>query len=633
MERVVFDIESLPNYFCIVFSPLESDEVVCFEINDKINQRDEIMATCKAYELIAYNNHSYDDILLNFIAANKEVSAGEINRISQAIISYGKTRDKKTQAIFKNYKHSMHFKTIDVLTLLASSKLRVSLKHLQVMIKWHNVQEFECDWEVALPQERWDDCLEYCVNDVLSLKAVCIKLKRDFELRDYVHETTGLDVHSKDPVKIAELAMCTAIAKGLNVPVKTFMWNTVQENKPVDEIVVKDLILDIIEFTTPLFQGVLDMYKSLSFSPAKEQAKPIDQRFGYPVVFNGMWLVFGLGGLHMNYGLKSGKKKFKPKGMVHKPKIDEKLIQADVSSYYPSIRIEYLAHRFDPFFLTEYSKAYQEKKDGKLSRDSLLEGYAKLKLNSTFGLTNSQYSALYAPADLAYATTINGQLMIAMFIERLHIAGFNVIGTNTDSVNLYVPDNRWDEYMEICTQWESDTKMKLDHDEFTVIYEQSCNNYIAITPKGEAKTKGSFVPELNLLKGYQYPVVKLALLAYFKDKIPVEKFIKGHNDIYDYCMSNKMGKSKKTGNKFKAIHNKKVLQSTNRYYAAVGPEAGYMYKNAGLGDAHVCKDSGVMIFNVFVEKEMKDYNINYLFYIRIAKKIIHEIEGEQLNLF
>lgn len=337
--------------------------------------------------------------------------------------------------------------------------------------------------------------------------------------------------------------------------------------------------------------------------------------------------------LHHNYGLKSGKKKFKPKGMVHKPGEKEKLIQADVAGYYPSQRLDLnYVHRFDPYFYDEYAITRVEKLEGKKTGDKLLEAYGKLKGNSTFGLLNSIYSPLYAPK-LAYSTTINGQLLLAMLIERLYVKGFKVIGANTDAVNIYVPNSRWDEYIVICHQWESDTKMKLDHDEFTIIYEQSCNNYIALTPEGKAKTKGSFVPKLDLLKGYKYPVVKFALLEYFQNNTPIEKFITEYDDIYDFCMSNKMGMSKKTGNKFKAIHNGKVLQSTNRYYAAVGKDAGYLYKNAGLGNEHVCKDSGVIIFNTFVEKEMKDYNINYNFYIRVARKIIAEIEGEQLNLF
>ena len=49
-------------------------------------------------------------------------------------------------------------------------------------------------------------------------------------------------------------------------------------------------------------------------------------------------------------------------------------------------------------------------------------------------------------------------------------ADFEVVGANTDAVNVYVPDERWQEYLSICKEWEELTKMSLDHDEFTAIY-------------------------------------------------------------------------------------------------------------------------------------------------------------------
>ena len=72
-----------------------------------------------------------------------------------------------------------------------------------------------------------------------------------------------------------------------------------------------------------------------------------------------MWLVFGLGGLHHNYGKKTGKKKFKSKGIIHKEEKGSQLLMPDVSSFYPSMRIEHIRHKYDPIFLEEYKKAYR----------------------------------------------------------------------------------------------------------------------------------------------------------------------------------------------------------------------------------------------------------------------------------
>tara|TARA_R110002051_G_scaffold295495_1_gene361281 strand:- start:646 stop:1308 length:663 start_codon:yes stop_codon:yes gene_type:complete len=220
-----------------------------------------------------------------------------------------------------------------------------------------------------------------------------------------------------------------------------------------------------------------------------------------------------------------------------------------------------------------------------------------------------------------------------MLIEALVIAKFDVVGANTDAVNVYVPDERWTEYLNICCSWENLTQMKLDHDEFAAIYEQSCNNYIAVTPEGYVKAKGTFVDEPSLLKGYSHPVTKKALIAYFTKGVPIEKYIKEHTDIYDFCMSTRMGTAK-NGNKFEAYHNGIKLQRTNRYYASTGEGSAYMYKSSDTKNMqHVLKDSGVTVFNKFEKREMKDYKINYKFYEKICRDIINKIEPSQLNLF
>jgi len=296
------------------------------------------------------------------------------------------------------------------------------------------------------------------------------------------------------------------------------------------------------------------------------------------------------------------------------------------------MRIEHLSHKFDPAFLTEYKKAYAEKAEGKATGNKMLEGYAKLKLNSVYGLYNSVYSPLYAP-EVAYGTAINGQLMLGMLIESLSEAGFKVVGANTDAVNVIVPDSKWDEYLSICSDWENVTSMGLDHDEFTAIYEQSCNNYIAVVPGGKVKTKGVFVSDQNLLKGFEHPIVKTALIEYFTKNTPIEKTIKDCDNIYDFCISTRMGTSKQTGKPFEAYHNGVKLQRTNRYYAGVGPDAAYLYKSAGGTMSHVLKSSGVIILNKYTEMSIEDRAINYNFYINAANEIKRAIEPEQLSLW
>ena len=611
-KLIVYDCEVLPNFACVVVTELIGDMTFTYEISEHNQDHAAIIQVAKLYQLIGYNSHSYDDIITKYVMLNPKCTNAELYEISRAIID-------RDFFVTKKYKQDKSMQSIDIMTMLASSKLRVSLKHLQVVIKWHNVQEFEVEWTEDLPEDRWEACKEYCVNDVLSLKAVCQTLEKEFKLRDFVYETTGLLCYSKDPVKIAEYTMADAIAKDFPGGVDQFIWDTVDANVPVKSIHVSELILPFVQFKTPRFKAALKTYQDFILEPEKEQLKKKSEKFKVVIRLENMFLNLGLGGIHHEY----------KRGITHKEVPGTKLLMPDVSSYYPSMRIEHFPHRFDPLFLTEYKKAYAEKAEGKRTKNKMLEGYAKLKLNSVFGLYNSVYSPLYSPT-VAYSTTINGQLMLCMLIEEFLLADIEVLGTNTDSITVRVKDAQMKVYHKICAEWEKTTSMGLDHDEFTAIYEQSCNNYIAMTKEGYAKTKGTFVPELNLLKGYTYPVIKNAMIDYFTKGVPIEKTIRDCKDIYDFCMSTRMGVSK-DGVRFEAYHNGKKLQRTNRYYASVGPGTAYMYKSAGGPMQHVLKGSGVIVFNKYVEKD--DYNINYKFYIREAMKAVRAIEPEQLGLW
>jgi hypothetical protein len=53
---------------------------------------------------------------------------------------------------------------------------------------------------------------------------------------------------------------------------------------------------------------------------------------------------------------------------------------------------------------------------------------------------------------------------------------------------------------------------------------------------------GCFVPIKGLLKGFEYPVVAFALIAYFIDGVSPEQTILEHRDIFDFCFTQKSAK-------------------------------------------------------------------------------------------
>ena len=90
--KVCYDIECVPNFFCIVFSPLDSDKVVSYEISERRDDRDQIKKVAEGYKLIGYNSHGYDDIMLRFLFDNMDCNNMDLYRMSKATIS----KDKDT---------------------------------------------------------------------------------------------------------------------------------------------------------------------------------------------------------------------------------------------------------------------------------------------------------------------------------------------------------------------------------------------------------------------------------------------------------------------------------------------------------------------------------------------------------
>jgi hypothetical protein len=638
MKKIVFDKEVLPNFYCCVFQDLDSDKTIVCEISERRNDIKMLQTIAANYTLIGYNSEHYDNIIYNYLLKNPDTTNEELYLLSKSIID-------KDYEYYKPWKYGKTFDSIDVMTMLASSALRVSLKHLQVITQWHKVQEFEVDWDAPLPLEDFDKCIEYCINDVESLKHVCKLKKKDFDNREKINQITSIDTRSMDGVNIGISILMQEYSKrtGHTELKDRHVYSNRKPHiipnyfnvKYIGNLTMKECIFPNIKFTTPEFQKVLKAYQTMTFERFY-LIKEAD-RYVYKLIHpKGLVCFYGLGGTHADRGIAE---------IITPPK-DHLFTSVDVNSFYPSIIAMYKLNppHLKPVWNDIYSESRDTRIKAKFSGDDFTAELKKLELNATFGQLNSIYSPVYAPKAF-YSITINGQLLLSMLMERFIVAGFTPISMNTDSVEIIYPKDKQDLFESIKKQWEIDTMMTLDQEYYSKMVRRDINSYLAVKCDengvnkeydGElvVKRKGFFEDGMNLLKGYKYPVVKKALYDYFIKGVPLEQFIKNHDNIYDFCISERMGTSKKTGKPFKAYHNGQVLNKTNRFYAAKGLEAGYLYKSGdGKTMEHLLKNSGVIIFNDYVEKPMADYRLNYEYYIHEAREIVRGIEKEQLNLF
>lgn len=384
---VIYDWEVFSNFACICFESLWSDQKLVVEISNRVNTSKQLKSITDWYTLVGYNNHNYDDPLTQMLLTKKNVTNEDLFKMSQSLVKNSYARSDEERKAINRYKYNKEFDSIDFMTMLASSKLRVSLKHLQVKIKWPKVLDFEVDWNEELPEERFNECISYCFNDCSSLKAVVLSKAKDLDLRDKIQAKYGMDFRSMDGVKIAETMLCTHIAKGLGVDLKEFMF---KENERVESVFLGAIINDFIQFTTQPFKDVLAYFKGKTVYP-KDKEEENKKQLDYRLIHDGVPFDFGLGGIH-GYS----------KGEILEPEADEYLVQPDFSGFYPSqvVQLEY-PHRHDPFFREMYVQSYYDKIEGKRIGDKLMETLNKLIGNSSFGKFLSYYSPLYSP-DLAY---------------------------------------------------------------------------------------------------------------------------------------------------------------------------------------------------------------------------------------
>lgn len=129
-------------------------------------------------------------------------------------------------------------------------------------------------------------------------------------------------------------------------------------------------------------------------------------------------------------------------------------------------------------------------------------------------------------------------------------------------------------------------------------------------------------------------IVPLALKNYFIYDVPIEKTIREHKNIYDFCLRLKINSNTKAfWNNIDINGNliEKPLQRTTRYFISKIGGGLSVYYNNSKNPNRVNKGFNTTLFNKYYKSE--NYNINYEFYETECRKIITTIEDKQLSLF
>ena len=649
---LVYDIEVFQNIFHCAIKDTETGKITLFEISNRKNQLQELVEFFKEFENIegswnnsyttdyqfntnkifaGYNNIHYDNPIINYIIDYYNVMKDKTYiEICKSIFNLSKTilnSKEGEEDIWKKWKYQQWFESFDLLTMLYSTQLRVGLKEMQVTMQYPNVQEFVYDWDIPLVESKFDEMIQYNINDVESTSELLDRCKKDIELRIAIEDEYGVRVLSKDGVNIG---MKIITQKYLEKTGQTW-WDIKDLRSPMDKIPLKDVILPFVKYDSPILKDMLDTLKKQTVSPGRKG-------YEYKFIFNNLRYTIGVGGIHSVND---------PEIII--PKEDEYLIDCDVASLYPSMLIQ---HKFypkhlGPEFLEIYSKIREERLEAKHNGDKVKNETLKFALNGLSGNLQNEHNFCYSPFAVMQIR-VNGQLLLLMLAEKLVEIGCKIIQANTDGLFLICKKNKYEEYQKVCKEWEKLTKLELEEDRFEAMYQYAINDYIAVKEgyhktkdKKLIKTKGMFITEVLLGKGLSPKIIPEAIINYFVDNIPVEETIKNCRDIRKFL------KAEKTGKQWTVEYNDKIQQRINRFY--VSNNGYYLWKfktDSGVKEyQNMLKGYAVTLHNTFYSDEDLQwkyaqgetfesiYDINYNYYISQCKKIINDIKPKQLNLF
>ena len=499
----VYDIEVFKNVFHCTLLNTETEELIKFECSIRKNEMEEM---CKFFLqpdicLVGYNNIHYDNPIINYCIEYFSNSKYTYNKICMSIFNLSTviTKDKENIDKWKRWKYANNFYTLDLLTMLYSQALRVSLKEMQVTMMYKNVQEFNCNWQIPLATTEIDSMIDYNINDVMSTYELLKRCEKDIKLRLDIEDQYNIKCLSKDGVNIGMQILAEEYMRKTGIS-----WNILKDlRSPADTINLNEIILPFIKYDTKILQDLLIEMKSLSVSPGR---KSYEKKF----LLGDRVISVGVGGIHTIN-----------ESEIIIPNENEILVDLDVASLYPSmlLNFDFYPRHLGKEFKEVYADIRERRIKAKHAKDKVTDATLKLALNGLSGNLQNEFSWCYDPKAVM-GIRINGQLLLLMLTEKLMTLGITPIQLNTDGIFVKMPKSVYSEAMKICKEWENLTGLVLEEDRFKAFYQLAVNDYFGVFENNLIKEKGCFITSVIQGKGLTPKIIPKAVEKYFLEPEP-----------------------------------------------------------------------------------------------------------------
>ena len=627
-------------------------------------------------DLYGFNNLGYDDLMIKaFLMYFNRFDSTKyliefLYNISQKIIKLQSDKDAfwndKELELIRNYR--LPYATVDLqqvyglhaATVLtnkdtgAREKFGKSLKQTSINLKWHELLDFTLppideeeynlywckqdryrgltlselnklitnDFERYVLPKYVEPMIYYNKNDVFLCCEIVRQKPDEVKLRYSITNAFGVNVLSSARANIADKLTIKFYSNMSGLSPKQFIKERTERTK----LSFKKIIFPHIKFKTPELQKMLSEMMQVTITRTNKDA------FSKEIEFYGTKYTLATGGIHSQ----------------DPPRIcrsDDKFVYLhhDYTSYYPSIMISYNIapkHLDRATFVKMVNYLKQTRVKCKHTPDSeghVMEGVPnkigaealKIVINSIYGKLGSELFFLY-DRFAQMQVTINGQLMTMTLIEELELNGIHVISANTDGIVIKLPRDKFNVYKEITDRWNETNKMGADYEEYQMIASRDVNNYFDFQTDGTIEYKGALDPKQylkELKKGYDAPVVAIAVFEYLVNNVPVMTTLRNHKDILDFC------KTQNVGRQFEVVYDvceKGVIthihsQRHVRFYVSTKGVIIQKENKTTGARSNLAGGNTVCILNSLDDLPIEERNINYGYYYNECYKIIDPI--------
>lgn len=626
MKRIwIWDLEVLPTIFTATFIDRDSNEKRVFVITKEINNSVDLLFFLKqeVQGLIGYNSLKYDSQIIEYFMKHPLSTPEDIRFYSDKIIN------SEDQPDYSEWKLTHTHLDLYKVNHFDNKNRRTGLKWCEFGMDLENIEDMPEDGTL-------EQILQYNLNDVIATKKLLEYTEPLLQVRRDLKKLYNIKCMNYSNTKLGSEILLNLYCEKTGRDKREVRG--LRTYRPI--IKISEVIFPYISFKSREFNELLKLFNSLEFTKTKKEE---DISFYY----KNFEFVYGKGGIH---------------GSVNKKLVESDseyiILDADVASLYPSIAImnglypQHLGKEFCDIYKKEIVDVRLAEKDKKENGNkAIVEGF-KEAANATYGNSNQIYSWLYDPK-YTMATTINGQLMLTMLAEELmDLPKSNLLQINTDGLTLKFLRKDIDKYYDICNRWMKLTKLQLEYVEYSKMVIFDVNNYLGIYSNGKVKTKGRCeFKNIPLHKNKSHSIIPLAFYEYWVNNIPVEKTIKNHINIFDFCAGVKAKSSPAKGKSHYELHwvekgeyKQKKLSKTVRYYISkAGATLIKKYEDGTFGQVEapimkgnkLMKEWKVTYFNKYYSTtDFQDYKIDYSYYIFRAKSWIEAISDmNQLRLF